>query len=349
MSLPRMAVLNSLNDVVGFIGNSSGVYDDTLKIFLKGSASMLEMSLPAGAEICRHLREGNRIAFEYNGRKYCQIIKAVDQTPDQLTLTAYGMLLEFLNEDVPEVSYSAKTFAQMLSALGTDASFLKIGTNVIADVSKDVSFKQETMLSRLYSMADAFGVELDFRPDLSIHYRLNGITLDVVEKIGQENRTDPLKYGRDYSSLQRSSNIEDLFTAIRPKGKDGLTLAGYAKPDDGYLLVGDELRNPKAWALYPSIHTGASGSGYITRIYSCDASTKAALYSEAKAELQKGSRPQISYTIEGAPIGGIGDRFRLRDETFIPAEEIKVRAIEMEICFTDPTRSKVTYECEEVI
>lgn len=346
----RIAVLDTANVVIGYIGGrTSQIYDDKLQIYLKGSASTLTFSIPIEASGSNLLKEGNRLSFEYEGRQYFHVIRVVDQTRSAVTVTAYGLPFELLNDEVAPASYSSKSFAQIFASMGIDTDLIKIGNNERQNLLKNVNFEStETILSRLYGLADAFDAELDFRADLTRDFRLKAIYIDVLERLGQD-RQNILKYGRDYSSIERTADISDLFTAIRPEGAGGLTLSGFSKPADDYELVGTELRNPKSWAAYPSVHVGASGSGYITRYYSCDATTQSQLYSLAGEELKKGSKPKITYKIEGLPIGTVGDTYQLYDDAFTPAAQAKVRLTELQLCLSDPDQSTATYTCEEVL
>lgn len=171
------------------------------------------------------------------------------------------------------------------------------------------------------------------------------MNLYIVKQTGKDRTGEILRYGKEIEGIKKTSDVSDLYTAIRPRGKDGLTLAGYshAKESDGCWLRGEDILNPSAKDRFPALNPDKA-EGYIARYWDCDVEDQAMLYGRALAELRKNSVPKLEYEVDGFVDGAIGDRFTIEDDAYQPTLYVQARVVEQEICFTDPSRSKTTFD-----
>lgn len=188
-------------------------------------------------------------------------------------------------------------------------------------------------------------MELDFQTVLNRDFSLSHMNLYIVKQTGKDRTGEILRYGKEIEGIKKTSDVSDLYTAIRPRGKDGLTLAGYshAKESDGCWLRGEDILNPSAKDRFPALNPDKA-EGYIARYWDCDVEDQAMLYGRALAELRKNSVPKLEYEVDGFVDGAIGDRFTIEDDAYQPTLYVQARVVEQEICFTDPSRSKTTFD-----
>lgn len=347
---PRIAVLNARDTILGFLDNSrpDGIhyFDDNLHLYLAGSAYTFEAKAFTSEET-QILEVGNKLAFQHDGKDYYVNIVRVEKDEIYTYFEGFGLTFEFLNEQVDAYeSPDSKTLETYIQQWGAETMDLRIVTNEVS--TKKLKLKwdsRETILKRLFSLANSFEVELDFEPVLASDYSLDHMNLYIVQQTGKDRTGEILRYGKDIDGIRKTSDISDLYTAIRPRGKDGLTLDGYshAKEEDGCLLRGGDILNPEAKDRFPALNPEKS-EGYIIRFWDCDTDSQAVLYGLALAELRKNSKPKLEYQVDGYVDGMIGDRFTIEDSAYQPPMYVQARITEQEISFTDPTRSKTTFD-----
>ena len=110
----RVAILSNYEKILGFIDNDStdgvGYFDDSLHIYLKGTASTFTFSVYQESEEARYLTVGNHIAFTWDGRDYYMTIQETEQDEDSIKVIAYSGTLELVNEEVSAYKGTAQTF-----------------------------------------------------------------------------------------------------------------------------------------------------------------------------------------------------------------------------------------------
>lgn len=353
---PRITVLTGAQQVLAHLDNSLPdalhYYGDTLHIYLQGAAHTLEMSVPAQHLDARYLQAGNRLAFRHNGRAFYMTIITVHADRSVLQLFAQGLTFELIREEQPALDSQAKTFAGYLAAFGADTGNIRINVNEISD--KKLALKwdgSQTILARLYSLANSFDAELEFKPVITADNKLDHFEMNVYKKradgrgIGEDRSGITLRPGIDYQTISREVDLSELYTAIRPTGKDGLNLSGYSKPEDEFVLAADMIRSPAGQEAYPSVVHGVQGDGYILYRWQTEYSSQAQLYSQAAAELRKHCRPKVTYELEGNIEGaGIGDVYAIRDSGFYPEIHLKARVVEQLICMSNPAQSRTVLD-----
>ena len=212
-------------------------------------------------------------------------------------------------------------------------------------------------LARLYSLANVFSAEIEFIAELNDDYSLKRVVANVYREhsdtdqgIGRERTDITLRYGKDVTGITKTSDITDLYTAIQPTGKDGLTIASIVREEydsngnvEYFTVYGDgAIRAKQARDRFPS-NLSKKEDGYILRFWSYDTDNVEMLYGQALAELKKLSDPQVSYEVDGYFDTAIGDTVNIVDEAYNPPLYLNARVTEQIRSFTDPTQNKTTF------
>ena len=350
MTTPRIAVLNARDEVLGFLDNDRPgavhYFDETLHLYLAGSAYTFDGKVLT-SEDSQMIEVGNKLSFRYENKDYYLNIVKTEKDEVYTSFECFGLTFEFLNEEVDKYEATeAKTLAAYIQQWGAETMDLRIVHNEVADRALKLKWDgRETILKRLFSLATNFDVELDFQTVLNRDFSLSHMNLYIVKQTGKDRTGEILRYGKEIEGIKKTSDVSDLYTAIRPRGKDGLTLAGYshAKESDGCWLRGEDILNPSAKDRFPALNPDKA-EGYIVRYWDCDVSDQAMLYGRALAELRKNSVPKLEYEVDGFVDGAIGDRFTIEDDAYQPTMYVEARVVEQEICFTDPSRCKTTFD-----
>lgn len=350
MSTPRIAVLNARDDVLGFLDNDRPgaihYFDEILHLYLAGSAYTFDGKVLT-SEDSQIIEVGNKLSFRHQNKDYYLNIVKTEKDEVYTSFECFGLTFEFLNEEVDKYEApEAKTLAAYIQQWGAETMDLRIIHNEVADRALKLKWDgRETILKRLFSLANSFDVELDFQTVLNRDFSLSHMNLYIVKQTGKDRTGEILRYGKEIEGIKKTSDVSDLYTAIRPRGKDGLTLAGYshAKESDGIWLRGENILNPSAKDRFPALNPDKA-EGYIARYWDCDVDSQEMLYGRALAELRKNSVPKLEYEVDGFVDGTIGDRFTIEDDAYQPTLYVEARVVEQEICFTDPSRCKTTFD-----
>lgn len=350
MSTPRIAILNARDDVLGFLDNDRPgaihYFDEILHLYLAGSAYTFDGKVLT-SEDSQIIEVGNKLSFRHQNKDYYLNIVKTEKDEVYTSFECFGLTFEFLNEEVDKYEApEAKTLAAYIQQWGAETMDLRIIHNEVADRALKLKWDgRETILKRLFSLANNFDVELDFQTMLNKDFSLSHMNLYIVKQTGKDRTGEILRYGKEIEGIKKTSDVSDLYTAIRPRGKDGLTLAGYshAKESDGIWLRGENILNPSAKDRFPALNPDKA-EGYIARYWDCDVDSQEMLYGRALAELRKNSVPKLEYEVDGFVDGAIGDRFTIEDDAYQPTLYVQARVVEQEICFTDPSRSKTTFD-----
>ena len=123
----RIAILDSYEHVLDFMDNDAPdtlhYYDDVLHEYLQGSAYTYTFTCSADHDTSQFLIEGNHISFVYRGKDYFLNIMSTERNEHEITVEAYGLLFELLNEEKEKYSASsAMTFAQYMKVIDWEES-----------------------------------------------------------------------------------------------------------------------------------------------------------------------------------------------------------------------------------
>lgn len=356
----RIAILDSRDAVMAAMDNllpdALHYCDDELHEYLKGSASTYRFTASAKHPDSLYIVEGAKIAFVYRGKDYYFNIMQVERNEFEVTAECYFTSFELLNEYVPVYSSNGpKSFEEYLIAFDPERT-VTLGINEVSD--KRISNEwtgEDTVLARLFSVASLFDAEIEFEAKLNDDYSLGQIVMNVYQEHSDTNqgmglrRNDIcLRYGKNVTGVKKTSDVLQLYTGIRPYGKDGLTIEGIDRKeyDDAgrveFETSGTNIYAPLARDRFPSNLWNAN-DGYIFMVKNYDTDNKEKLYSMALSALKENCVPKVQYDIEGYFDSGIGDTFDVTDEEYNPTLYLQARVTEQIRSFTDPKTNKTVF------
>ncbi|WP_419023050.1 hypothetical protein [Holdemanella sp.] len=360
----RIAVLTPYDKVLAFLDNTvpsaMHYFDEILHTYLKGSSYTFEFTTLTAHDDAVFLVEGNKLSFTRKNKGYYLTIMNVEKGGDTTTVTAYGLCLELTNEYVDAYKAPrAMSFAEYVNAYGFEQSFV-IGKNEVSD--KRITHEwtgSDTVLARLYSIANVFDAELEFVTQLNDDYSLKNVVLNIyrahsdsVQGMGSDKRSTILRYPNDVYGITKTSDITELYTAIRPTGTNGLQLNSISgrvvKDTNGnvlYKVNGNNLLAPQARDRFPStLLTNHSNDMYAVQIWSYETENVETLYGQALAQLKKNCVPKVTYDVDAYIDADIGDTFTIEDAEYSPTLYLEARITEQEICFTDSEKCKTIFD-----
>ena len=364
MEYIRIAILNPYNKVLAFLDNTvpnaMHYFDEILHTYLKGSSYTFEFTTMTAHDDAVFLVEGNKLSFKRKGKDYHLTIMSVEKGGDTTTVTAYGLCLELTNEYVDAYKAPrAMSFAEYVSAYGFERSFI-IGKNEVSN--KKITHEwtgTDTVLARLYSIATVFDAELEFVTELNDDYSLKNVVLNIyrahsdsVQGMGSDKRSTILRYPNDIYGITKTSDITELYTAIRPTGTNGLQLNSISgrtvKDSNGnvlYKVQGNNILAPQSRDRFPStLLTNHSNDMYAVQIWSYETENVETLYGQALAQLKKNCVPKVTYDVDTYIDADIGDTFTIEDAEYSPTLYLEARITEQEICFTDSEKCKTIFD-----
>lgn len=337
----RIAIRDSTDSHnVAFFDNKAGIKykSANLQRFLAGSASIL--TLKYNSKDIDSIRSGCKLAFRYKNRDYWLNVMSFEKKGFKVELTAYSLGLELNNETRGEHKpANAMSIAEYVAYYDPEHA-LTIGVNEVADKRIKLEWTgKDTILARLFSVANSFDAELDFNVELNDDYSLKRQVLNIFKKgnLGTNKLSQPVRVGKELKVINYSDNIKELKTAVRATGKDGLTIDGLNKKiyDDNkellYYSSGMTVYAPQSRDRFPSVGKGSNDNWIVEDLGETQYETKEALWGYLYSEIQKKSLPEITYEVEGAIDAGIGDTQTLIDDKhFEPALYVQARVSELE-------------------
>ena len=337
----RIAIRDSTDSHnVAFFDNKAGIKYKSANLhrFLAGSASIL--TIKYNSKDIDSIRSGCKLAFRYKNRDYWLNVMSFEKKGFEVELTAYSLGLELNNETRGEHKpANAMSIAEYVAYYDPEHA-LTIGVNEVSDKRIKLEWTgTDTILARLFSVANSFGAELDFNVELNDDYSLKRQVLNIYKKgnLGTNKVSQPVRVGKELKVINYSDNIKELRTAVRATGKDGLTIDGLNKKiyDNNkellYYSSGMTVYAPQSRDRFPSVGKGSNDNWIVKDLGETQYETKEALWGYMYGEIQKISVPEITYEVEGAIDAGIGDTQTLIDDIhFEPALYVQARVSELE-------------------
>lgn len=337
----RIAIRDSTDSHnVAFFDNKAGIKYKSANLhrFLAGSASIL--TIKYNSKDIDSIRSGCKLAFHYKNRDYWLNVMTFEKKGFEVELTAYSLGLELNNETRGEHKpANAMSIAEYVAYYDPEHA-LTIGVNEVSDKRIKLEWTgKDTILARLFSVANSFGAELDFNVELNDDYSLKRQVLNIYKKgnLGTNKVSQPVRVGKELKVINYSDNIKELRTAVRATGKDGLTIDGLNKKiyDNNkellYYSSGMTVYAPQSRDRFPSVGKGSNDNWIVKDLGETQYETKEALWGYMYGEIQKISVPEITYEVEGAIDAGIGDTQTLIDDIhFEPALYVQARVSELE-------------------
>ena len=337
----RIAIRDSTDSHnVAFFDNKAGIKYKSANLhrFLAGSASIL--TIKYNSKDIDSIRSGCKLAFRYKNRDYWLNVMSFEKKGFEVELTAYSLGLELNNETRGEHKPANAMPIAEYAAYYDPEHALTIGVNEVSDKRIKLEWTgKDTILARLFSVANSFGAELDFNVELNDDYSLKRQVLNIYKKgnLGTNKVSQPVRVGKELKVINYSDNIKELRTAVRATGKDGLTIDGLNKKiyDDNkellYYSSGMTVYAPQSRDRFPSVGKGSNDNWIVEDLGETQYETKEELWGYMYGEIQKKSLPEITYEVEGAIEAGIGDTQTLIDDIhFEPALYVQARVSELE-------------------
>lgn len=336
----RIAIRDSTDSHnVAFFDNQAGIKykSANLQRFLAGSASIL--TLKYNSKDIDSIRSGCKLAFRYKARDYWLNIMKFEKQGFEVEITACSLHLEMNNEErgahKPD---KAMSFAEYLAYYDPEHS-VTLGINQVSDKKIKLEWTgTDTILARLFSIANSFDAELEFVTELNDDYSLKRHVLNVYKKgnLGSNKTSSPVRVGKELKVINYSDSIEDLRTAVRATGKDGLTIDGLNKKiyDDNkellYYSSGNTVYAPQSRDRFPSVGQASNDNWLVKDLGETEYETKEALWGYMYGEIQKICLPKIEYKVTGAIDSDVGDTQTLIDDVhYEPPLYLKARVSEL--------------------
>lgn len=364
MEYIRIAILNPYNKVLTFLDNTvpnaMHYFDEILHTYLKGSSYTFEFTTMTAHDDAVFLVEGNKLSFKRKGKDYHLTIMSVEKGGDTTSVTAYGLCLELTNEYVGEYKATRPMeIIEYIHSFGFEQAFV-VGKNEVRNKHLTHEWTgTDTVLARLYSIANVFDAELEFVTQLNDDYSLKNVVLNIyrahsdsVQGMGTDKRSTILRYPNNIYGITKTSDITELYTAIRPTGTNGLQLNSISgrviRDANGnvlYKVNGNNILAPQARDRFPStLLTNHSNDMYAVQIWSYETENVETLYGQALAQLKKNCVPKVTYDVDAYIDADIGDTFTIEDAEYSPTLYLEARITEQEICFTDSEKCKTIFD-----
>lgn len=360
----RIAVLSPYNKVLTFLDNTvpsaMHYFDEILHTYLKGSAYTFEFTTMTAHDDAAFLVEGNKLSFKRKDKGYHLTIMNVEKGGDTTSVTAYGLCLELTNEYVGEYKATRPMeIVEYIHSFGFEQAFV-VGKNEVRNKHLTHEWTgTDTVLARLYSIANVFDAELEFVTELNDDYSLKNVVLNIyrahsdsVQGMGHDKRSTILRYPNNIYGITKTSDITELYTAIRPTGTNGLQLNSISgrviRDANGnvlYKVNGNNILAPQARDRFPStLLTNHSNDMYAVQIWSYETENVETLYGQALDQLKKNCVPKVTYDVDAYIDADIGDTFTIEDAEYSPTLYLEARITEQEICFTDSEKCKTIFD-----
>jgi len=362
MERPLIAILDNKDQLLCVTDEYEG---GNLHTYLLGTAAFFRCSILQKSAISPFFKVGNKISFIYKNTAYHFDITDMVKNEKYVTVQADSLTLELRNEDASEYKAAkAMTFEEYLKVfLFAGDNPLVMGINEVADKKLQLEWEgsEDDLLARLFSLATRFDAEIEFVTQLNQHWGLSQIVLNVYKAnddknqgVGNNRQDVLLEWGNNVETIEVKDNIDNLKTAIKPIGTDGLTIAGIEideRDKDGNPL----FYSPKASAIIYAVQARnifmakMNGEGYIKKNWSYETKNQNTLAGQALAQLKKLSQVEVTVTIKSYEYLGIGDTVRALNTEYQPALNLSVRVSEQDIYFDEPNRNQTKFTNAQIL
>lgn len=368
---------------IGFIDNEKqetlNFYDDAWTRNLETASSTFEFTVSkkellsdtANQPLYNQLNERSFISFKHNGQTYLFNIMKVEENERWVRCYCENLNLELINEYTNAYKADkAMSFAEYLNAFDIPQfAMVTLGVNEVSDQKKTLEWEgQDTKLARLLSLANKFNAEVEFVTRLNDDSSIKQLVLNVYHQaddshtgVGRIRSDIRLTFEKNIKSMTRKVDKTEIYTMIVPYGKakeqpeNGPEVRVYIgglpaweeKNDKGIVIFKQEgncLYAPHAANLYPSTF-GAStqDNKWIRKDLEVDSDDPKVIRAAGIANLRKNAYPAITYEVDGFVDVEIGDTITIHDKGFVPSLDVRARAIEQKISFSNPANNTTAF------
>lgn len=368
---------------IGFIDNEKqetlNFYDDTWTRNLETASSTFEFAVSkkellgdtANQPLYNQLNERSFISFKHNGQTYLFNIMKVEENERWVRCYCENLNLELINEYTNAYkAEKAMSFAEYLNAFDIPQfAMVTLGVNEVSDKKKTLEWEgQDTKLARLLSLANKFNAEVEFVTRLNDDSSIKQLVLNVYHQaddshagVGRIRSDIRLTFEKNIKSMTRKVDKTEIYTMIVPYGKakeqpeNGPEVRVYIgglpaweeKNDKGIVIFKQEgncLYAPHAANLYPSTFGASTQENkWIRKDLEVDSDDPKVIRAAGIANLRKNAYPAITYEVDGFVDVEIGDTITIHDKGFVPSLDVRARAIEQKISFSNPANNTTTF------
>lgn len=325
-------------------------FNDALKENLDNGTSSYEFTIPSTHDAANLVQEGGYVvrANLDNELVMFTIMQVEDTHTFQSTKYIYAENagLELLNDIFRPVTHISKNATQILDILLADTRWTK-GDVEYFGVKNFVFDDYQPVLTAIQYAKEVLGAELRFRVKMK-NGEVSGRYVDFVKQRGTDTKKR-FAYTKDILSIRRKIDMSEVVTALIGVGKDDVTFREISY----YTDHGDPFTKPlnQDWVGDSSAlqRFGVQGK-HLFGVFRYDTGNKEDLLKKTWAELQRRKTPQITYELDVALLERLadieheavrlGDTVYVIDETFSPALYLEARIVDLETCFSDPSKDK---------
>ena len=311
-------------------------YDDLFEQDLDTGIGIYEFKVDKTHESIKNVSIGCYLFVVDGDLTRCFEITRIEEDHNTKTITAEDAGLDLLGETVPPFkSDESQSLSYYVSKFIFDSGW-ELGINEVSDLKRKLEFEQyDTTTKRLRDLAKRFDAEIIYSVEM-LHDKPYRKLINFYKKYNS-NKIIRLEYGKNIKNIKKTSNIENLATALRVVGAEGLTLEGYEYHNDRFKLgsdgtIYDTVENER-WK-----RNNASSGGYIVANYESTAKTKERLLEEGIKQLKKRAYPEVNYDIDLDLIDSnifIGQSAEMIDSEFMPPIAFSARIVSIKRSFSD--------------
>lgn len=311
-------------------------YDDLFEQDLDTGIGIYEFKVDKTHESIKNVSIGCYLFVVDGDLTRCFEITRIEEDHNTKTITAEDAGLDLLGETVPPFkSDESQSLSYYVSKFIFDSGW-ELGINEVSDLKRKLEFEQyDTTTKRLRDLAKQFDAEIIYSVEM-LHDKPQRKLINFYKKYNS-NKIIRLEYGKNIKNIKKTSNIENLATALRVVGAEGLTLEGYEYHNDRFKLgsdgtIYDTVENER-WK-----RNNASSGGYIVANYESTAKTKERLLEEGIKQLKKRAYPEVNYDIDLDLIDSnifIGQSAEMIDSEFMPPIAFSARIVSIKRSFSD--------------
>ena len=311
-------------------------YDDLFEQDLDTGIGIYEFKVDKTHESIKNVSIGCYLFVVDGDLTRCFEITRIEEDHNTKIITAEDAGLDLLGETVlPFKSEESQSLAYYVSKFIFDSGW-ELGVNEVSDLKRKLEFEQyDTTTKRLRDLAKRFDAEIIYSVEM-LHDKPYRKLINFYKKYNS-NKIIRLEYGKNIKNIKKTSNIENLATALRVVGAEGLTLEGYEYHSDRFKLgsdgtIYDTVENER-WK-----RNNASSGGYIVANYESTAKTKERLLEEGIKQLKKRAYPEVNYDIDLDLIDSnifIGQSAEMIDSEFMPPIAFSARIVSIKRSFSD--------------
>lgn len=337
--------VQDVNETV--LGITAGYYDATITSDGNSGLSVLTFTLPSNDSAARYLIYNYYVTFVLDGEAVRYQITNVEYTNGVTTVQGKSFSLELTNDFVdaevqPSIPQMLTYYANNILA-GTSWT---IGVNESSSKTlHQITFsEQETVLSRLYNLADAFDLEMDFSITLTRFHATQKL-VNFRQRLGANRNDIQLALGDNLSGITKTVDTNTFYTALNVTGGSiSIASADYQSLDGRYKSPAGSTILYDVWANQDY----NLGANYLVGPYSADSNitTVEGIISAAQNALIIAARPVTTVDVQGAYMPEslhLGDTVRIISNDPNHFERLSARVQTLTRSLDDPKKTTATF------